>query len=316
MASEPDPEAVEQAVQAELEALVAGFRGVRVDAGPHQPGDVRELARGLDPLLEALVLGLALFGAHVRLGLVLVALEPDLLRLAHDRAHDERGDRAEDAEDQLDVALGPRPVDQAEQPLQVTHVVRSRRGPAADEIRRPAVPGERRPRPVREYVEVGAPVTRRVRHLDLALDAVQHPVEQLFLRPDVPVERHRAGVHLTRDAAHADRVRALGVGHRDGGRDDLLQGQALAAPGRPRAALLVLGDVPGDPRLPGRLPGARERALVPEERPLLLVALTRGASRPPFAPPACPNQGHPVTPRPSGDNDLPSRTAYCYRTSY
>src|SRR6516165_9358910 len=55
-------DAVEHAVQAELEAFLPGVRVVRVDAGLHQPGDVRVPAGVLEPAAEALVLGLDLLG--------------------------------------------------------------------------------------------------------------------------------------------------------------------------------------------------------------------------------------------------------------
>ena len=130
------------------------------------------------------------------------------------------GDGHEDAHDHL-VVVHADSVEQAEQALEVAHVVRPGRRPGADELHRPAVLAQRRPGPVGELAEVGAPVTGRVGHLDLRLDRVQHQVEQFFLGRDVPVQGHHAGPDLPRDAAHADRLGAFGVGHGDGGADDL-----------------------------------------------------------------------------------------------
>jgi hypothetical protein len=53
-------DAVQQAVQAEVEALVPGLRVVRVDAGFQQVRDPRVGPDGLEPLPVALALGLDL----------------------------------------------------------------------------------------------------------------------------------------------------------------------------------------------------------------------------------------------------------------
>jgi hypothetical protein len=174
--------------------------------------------------------------------------------------------------------------------------------------------------PVGEHAEVGAPVTGRLGHLDLRLDRVQHQVEQFFLGRDVPVQGHRPGPDLPRDAAHADRVGTLGVGHGDGGADDLVPGQPAVTARRLCSPRLVPLDVPGDLLLAGRLPGrprgVRVVARVPEERPLLLVALAC-AVRPArllllthccsFRRPACPNQRGPTRP---GDDEIKLASSY------
>ena len=232
------------------------------------------MSRVLEPRVEALVLGLHLRLGHVRLDPVLFPLETDLLRLARHRADHERGDGHEDAHDHVEVVYSGL-VEQAEQALQVAHVVRAGGRPGADELDRPHVPAQGRPGPVGERAEVGPPVTGRLGHLDLRLDRVQHQVEQFLLGGDVPVEGHDARVELPRDAPHADRFRALGVGHRDGGADDLVPGQPAVAARRLRPPRPVPLDVPGDPLLAGvfarRLAGAQVLAPVPEVRRLLVV---------------------------------------------
>ena len=77
---EPGCDAIEHAVQAELEALVPGFRVIRVDACFYQARDPRVPARGFEPLPVALALGLELIGGQVRLGQLLVTLAAALLR--------------------------------------------------------------------------------------------------------------------------------------------------------------------------------------------------------------------------------------------
>src|SRR5580704_12240648 len=121
--AQPGGDAVEHAVQAELETLVPGGRIIRVDAGLHQPGDPREAAGGLEPLAVALTLGPDLLVGQVRLGLLLLALEAYLLCLAHHRAGHEGGDRHEDAHDHAGIVYTC-PVEHAQQALQVPHVVR------------------------------------------------------------------------------------------------------------------------------------------------------------------------------------------------
>ena len=54
--------------------------------------------------------------------------------------------------------------------------------------------------------------------------------QELVLRADVVVERHRAGVEFGRQAAHRERVETLLVGDLDRRRGDLVAGE-LGAPG-------------------------------------------------------------------------------------
>jgi len=184
---------------------------------------VRVLARGLEPVAEALVLGLDFLRGHAGLDPLLLGLEAHLLGLADHRADHEGGDGHEDAHDHP-VVVHADPVEQAEQALEVPHVVRAGRRPGADELHRPLVLAQRGAGPVGERAEVGAPVAGRLGHLDLRLDRVQHQVEQFLLGRDVPVQGHRPGPDLPRDAAHADRLGPFGVGHGDGGADDLVPG--------------------------------------------------------------------------------------------
>ena len=113
-----------------------------------------------------------------------------------------------------------------------------------------------------------APVRRQLvgRRRQLAHDRVGDERQQLVLRADVVVERHRPGVELGREAAHRQRVDALGVGDAHRGRGDLLAGEARA-PARPRS-----GRVPDVERLGHR------RATISRR-----LGLSRPVGRDPFA---------------------------------
>src|SRR5271166_6550494 len=194
---EPGCDAVEHAVQAELEALVPGFRVIGVDARFYQARDPRVPARVFEPLLEALALGLELIGSQVRLGQLLVTLAADLLCLAYHRAHDVGKHRAQEVHGRTGIQAEP--VEHAEQALQIARVVRPGRRPAAQEFHRPPVPEHRGTSLAGKGPKAGPPVPGRLGRLDFGLDRLQHQVEQLFLGPDV---------HLPADDLHLLRVRA------------------------------------------------------------------------------------------------------------
>ena len=65
--------------------------------------------------------------------------------------------------------------------------------------------------------EVGRPVAGRGRSFDLADDALDDPVEQVVLAPDVAVERHRVDAELLAELAHAQGLEAVAIRevHRD-----------------------------------------------------------------------------------------------------
>ncbi len=73
----------------------------------------------------------------------------------------------------------------------------------------------------------------------LAVDRVEHQVEQLGLAGHVAVERHRADAETLGDPAHRRRVEPFGVGELDRRGDDPLDGQAGL-----RAALVALAAAP------------------------------------------------------------------------
>src|ERR1700678_4039908 len=85
---EPGGDAVEQAIQAELEALVSRLRRVRVDAGVHKALYPREAVRVGEPRHVTVALGLDLLRGQPGLRPLLVALAAHLLRLAQHRSAD------------------------------------------------------------------------------------------------------------------------------------------------------------------------------------------------------------------------------------
>ena len=73
----------------------------------------------------------------------------------------------------------------------------------------------------------------------LAVDGVEHQLEQLGLAGDVAVERHRADAEAFGDPPHRRRLEPFGVGQLDRRGDDPLDGQAGL-----RAALVALAAAP------------------------------------------------------------------------
>jgi len=61
--------------------------------------------------------------------------------------------------------------------------------------------------------------------VNLREDQVHHAVEQLLLVGDVVVKRHRAGIELSTQPAHAERFDALVVGESEGLAHDALLAQ-------------------------------------------------------------------------------------------
>ena len=57
---------------------------------------------------------------------------------------------------------------------------------------------------------------------ELRVDVVTDPLEQVFLIPNVVVERHRLDAELPTHPAHRDRVETLGIHDLEGGLDDPL----------------------------------------------------------------------------------------------
>src|SRR6185437_898321 len=140
------------------------------------------------------------------------------------------------------------------------------------------------------------------RRRDLALHGLQHEPVQLFLRLDVPVERHDAHLQVLGDPAHADRGGPLGV--RDGDRDvhDVRLGQPAGPATRSPAAVFPgpvdrRDDLPlAGPLLPGLPVVLLHRAVQPyrEKGPVIFFPVfaheptstafpPRGAVSAPFA---------------------------------
>src|SRR5215470_19179979 len=152
-----------------------------------------------------------------------VALPVDLLRFAQRGAQRVGADRLDDGKD--GGLVEAQAVQRAERPLDVLQRLRAGRGTAAHEVHHPGVPVERRPHAAGQRPQVRPPVAGRFRCQLVALDGVDHEVEQLLLGRDVPVQRHRPRVELARDPPHADRVRPFGVRDPDRRPHDLVAGQ-------------------------------------------------------------------------------------------
>jgi hypothetical protein len=93
-------------------------------------------------------------------------------------------------------------------------------------------PGDRDADLAHARVAVGRVVDRLEpgdRDADLADDRVDQAVEQGLLAGQVVVERHRLDAEVAGEAAHRHRLDPVGVGDRDGGRE-----QAVPAQRRPR----------------------------------------------------------------------------------
>src|SRR5205085_9738677 len=95
----------------------------------------------------------------------------------------------------------------------------------------PGVAAHRVARTTRDRGHRLAPVAGQltVRDDDLAQQLVEHQREQLVLRADVVVQRHRPDLELGRDAAHRHRVDALRVGNAYRGRRELRATEARLA---------------------------------------------------------------------------------------
>ena len=97
-----------------------------------------------------------------------------------------------------------------------------------------------RPQIAGEAAQRVGPVAAAVAGLDLGGEAVGEALEQRRAVGDVAVERHRLDAQLAGDAAHRQRVGALAVEQRQGGRQDRLArelgGPSASAGGERHAA--------------------------------------------------------------------------------
>jgi hypothetical protein len=92
--------------------------------------------------------------------------------------------------------------------------VRAEERSPADEVGEPLVPQGGQPGAVGGAGHRAAPVLAWFRERDLAVDLVDHEVEQLRLSGEVAVESHGPGVEGGADLAQRDAVEVLGVGER------------------------------------------------------------------------------------------------------
>ena len=114
-------------------------------------------------------------------------------------------------------------------------------GPGAGSSRMSSVHGWRRSTSRERWAITVIASRQSVGQLAVGNDQLAHhrvvdERQQLVLGADVVVERHRAGIELGGEAAHRERVEALGVGDLDRGRGDLVPREACVrrAPGSGR----------------------------------------------------------------------------------
>jgi hypothetical protein len=68
---------------------------------------------------------------------------------------------------------------------------------------------------LRAHAQVGSPVSRRLGHLDVSHQRVEHQLKQVLLAGQVPVQRHSTCPQHLSDLPHADRFGAFTVRDRD-----------------------------------------------------------------------------------------------------
>src|ERR1700722_3113398 len=165
---QPGRYAVEQAVEAELEALVPGLRRVRIDPGLDHALDVRIAVRVCEPLVEAFPLSVDLFRSHDRLPLRPYAFRAHLLDLAQHRAQDVGDHGHQDVHHHPGIHAGPG--DHAEHEIQVPRVIRAARRPVGGVLHDPRVPQQARAVAVGQLPEISLPVPGRLGHADLGFE--------------------------------------------------------------------------------------------------------------------------------------------------